>query len=813
MGVLLQDLRYAIRSATKRPIFVLVAALSLAIGIGASTAIFSVVNRLLLSPLPGIEGFDRVVEIGRTSAEGNGFDSFSYPDFLSVRALASPLAEVAGFESTTMSRSVEAGGERAGVMFVSANYFTVVGVQPFMGRTFLSNEDEGVGEHPVVVVSHTFWEDALGSNPDAIGTTLQLNREIYTVVGVAPEAFKNHMIGFEPEMWIPLMQAPFLVRSPEFLTNRGSVGFAVVARMTPDATLAQAEAAVRGVFAGLAVEFPETNARRGARVVPLAAVPGPVRAPLQAFMVALAALVGLVLMITCTNVAGMLLARNTSREKEITVRLALGASRSRLIRHLTTESMLLFALGGAGGLMLATWALGAINLVAIPLPIDFQIDLSPDGRVLGFALLATLTTGLLFGALPALQATRPDLVSVLKDDVGGGGRRRSRLRRLFVAGQVGMSLPLLIAAGLFLRSLQRADSIGTGFDPADVYMTTLDLSMEGYATPEEGMLAFDRILERVRAIPGGLYAAVSTDLPLDGSARAMGAVPEGRDPEDPASRMSVDFNQVTDEYFATLGIPLLAGRTFDSRDTPESTAVAVVSREFARVAWPDGEALGRRLLFGSQGTWFTIVGVVEDVKNQFVMDVAEPFVYMHMAQRYTPQGILTVKIAGGIEAIAEPLRRSILQVDPRLSMSPVVSVEEFTSLGILPQRMAASLASGLGLVALLLSGIGIYGVVAFSVLQRTREIGVRMALGADRGRVLREVVRDALDLALPGLVIGAVAAVILGRLLEAFLLGVSPLDVTAFTAVGCALLGVVLVASFVPARRAARVDPSEALRY
>jgi predicted permease len=377
-----------------------------------------------------------------------------------------------------------------------------------------------------------------------------------------------------------------------------------------------------------------------------------------------------------------------------------------------------------------------------------------------------------------------------------------------------MSLPLLIAAGLFLRSLQRADSIGAGFDPEGVYMTTLDLSMEGYTTPVEGMLAFDRILERVRAIPGALYAAVSDDLPLDLGSSATMSIPEGRDLEDPASRMRVPHNQVTDEYFATLGIPLLAGRAFDSRDTPESTGVAVVSREFARVAWPDGEVLGRRFLHGgSRGTWLTIVGVVEDVKSQLVTDPAESSIYRPRAQNYSPTGVLTVRFADGVEGIAEPLRRSILEVDPRLSMTPVFSVAEYTSVGILPQRMAASLASGLGLVALLLSGIGIYGVVAFSVLQRTREIGVRMALGADRGRVLREVVRDAFDLALPGLVLGVVAAVILGRLLEAFLLGVSPLDLTAFTAVGCALLGVVLVASFVPARRAARVDPSEALRY
>lgn len=812
MGVLRQDIRYAIRSAAKRPIFVLVAVLSLSVGIGATTAIFGVVNRLLLTPLPGIEGFDRVVEIGRTT-NGSGFEGVSYPDFLRFRAAASPLAEVAGSRNGMMSRSVEAGGERTTVMYVSANYFTVMGVQPFMGRTFLPNEDEGVGEHPVVVVSHAFWTNALGSDPDAIGTTLQLNRETYTLVGVAPDAFRNHMIGLEPEMWIPLMQSPGLVRNPRRLTNRNDRWLPVVARMTPEATLAQAQAAVRGVFAVLAEEFPVTHGRLGARAVQLGAVPANGRLGVQAFMAALAALVGLVLMITCANVAGMLLARNTSREKEIAVRLALGASRGRLIRHLTTESMLLFALGGAGGLVLATWGLGAINLAAIPLPIALQIDFSPDGRVLAFALLATLTTGLVFGALPALQATRPDLVSVLKDDVGGGGRRRSRLRRVFVAGQVGMSLPLLIAAGLFLRSLQRADSIGTGFDPEGVYMTTLDLSMEGYATPEEGMLAFDRILERVRAIPGALYAAVSTDLPLDGSQSATMSIPEGRDLEDPASRMRVPFNQVTDEYFATLGIPLLAGRAFDSRDTPESTAVAVVSREFARVAWPDGEVLGRRFLHGFPGTWLTIVGVVEDVKNLLVTDPAESYIYRRKAQNYTPAGILTVRFAGGLEGIAEPLRRSILEVDPRLSMTPVFSVAEYTSVGMLPQRMAASIASGLGLVALLLSGIGIYGVVAFSVLQRTREIGVRMALGADRGRVLRGVIRDALGLALPGLVLGAVAAVILGRLLEAFLLGVSPLDPAAFAAVGCALLVVVLIASFVPARRAARVDPSEALRY
>jgi predicted permease len=559
--------------------------------------------------------------------------------------------------------------------------------------------------------------------------------------------------------------------------------------------------------------YPETNANRSGRVVSLGLVPGAGRGPVSAFLGVLMAMVTLILLVTCANVAGMFIARSTAREKEIAVRLALGSGRRRLVRQLLTESLLVFVLGGAAGAVLGLWLLGLVPVERLPVPIPVHFDLSPDPSVLAFALALTLGTGVLFGLLPALQATRLQLTASLKDDGstrGGAGR----LRRVFVAGQVGFSLILLVAAGLLLRSLQEAAAVETGFDATDAYMTLIDLSVEGYER-DEGRVFQRELVERLRALPGVEAASLGTDLPLDLSASGTVAYPEGWNDAEGRDRVAVDFNFVSPGYFGTLGIPLLRGRDFADTDGENTEPVVVVSRTFADRVWPGESALGRRVrvglgVLGDESS--TVVGVVEDVKNQMLTEEAKPLVYLPLWQAYRPSTSVVVKAAGGIATVAPALRRGILDADGSLALTPVIALERYTSIGVLPQRVAAGLTTTLGLLALVLSGMGIYGVVAMAVAQRTREIGVRMALGADRRRVLGLVIRGGFMLALPGLALGGLAALGVGRVLEFLLIGLSPVDPLALGGVAAALLAVVLVASWVPARRASAVEPVVALR-
>lgn len=789
-----------------------VAALSLAIGIGANTAIFSAVNSLLLEPLPGIDRPDRIVELGRTR-EGRGFDTFSYPDFLDLREQAGPLEEIAGVRMESMSLSRGEAGERVFGVLASASYFRVLGAEPALGRLFLPEEDVGIGEHPVAVVSHRFWRNRLGGDSAVVGSTLRLNRHAVTVVGVAAPDFRGHMAGVVPDVWVPIVQYSVLTRSDDTIfQHRGASWFQAIGRLTPGTTVEQADAAVKAVFARLAEAHPGTNARRSARVIPLGPVPGGGRGPVTGFLAVLMGLVGLILVITCVNVAGMFLARATAREKEIAVRLALGSGRGRLVRQLVTEGLVVFVLAGAVGVVLAAWGLELLSLDALPFPVEVSLDLSPDLRVLAFAAAATLGTGILFGLIPALQATRLDLVPSLKDEASTPGSRSGWLQRILVGGQVTLSLVLLVGAGLFVRSVQRASEIETGFEARGVSTTSIDLSLEGYEGANEGRAFQERLLEAIRAIPGVEGAALAGDLPLDMSRNSTTAYPEGWEGE--RRWVGVDFNVVSIGYFETLRIPLLRGRPFTAADREDAEQVAVVSRTFARDIWPGEEVLGRRFRFGGdEAPFVTVVGVVEDVKNQLLTEEARPFVYIPLAQRYRPHMSVVVRAPVlSHEVVARDLERTILDQDPSLSMTPVMALRRVTEVGVLPQRLAAGLTGALGLLALLLSGIGTYGVVAQTVSRRTREVGIRMALGAGRGRVAREVLSSGMRLALPGLAIGAILAPGVGHLLRRFILGVSPTDPLTLTVVGAALLGVVFLGSWVPARRAAWISPSEALR-
>jgi predicted permease len=557
--------------------------------------------------------------------------------------------------------------------------------------------------------------------------------------------------------------------------------------------------------------MPDMYERRGAAAVPLRAIPGAVRGVATAFLSVLLALVGMILLVTCANVAGMLIARAAGREREIAIRLALGAGRARLVRQLVTESMLLFLIGGGSGLVLAVWGAGALSDFRLPGPIPVEFGFAVDGRVVAFGFALALATGLLFGVAPALQSTRPALVPALRNESSGGAGAGGRLRRIFVASQVAFTVMLLVSAALFLRALQRATTLDTGFSAEGVALISLDLSIDGY-DEARGTLFLSSAIELLANVPGIAAVGLTSDLPLDLGISESPVHADGGPVDENDRGISSAFAFVDGGYFRTLRIESARGRVFDGRDDRTAERVAIVSRALAERAWPGEDALGKPITWSGDGETRVVVGVVDNVKNQTLMEDTGPMIYMPAAQSYQPQLTLVARSRDGAAAAADVLRRTLHELDPRLSTTPVESLAEYTALGVLPQRIAAAATVSFGLLALLLSGLGLYGVVAFMVTQRTREIGVRMALGADRRSVLRLVIGSGMRIALPGAAAGAAAGLALGFLMRGFILDVAPTDPAAIIGAPAVLLIVVLAACWLPAARAAGVPPSSALR-
>jgi predicted permease len=807
-----QDLRFAYRSLLKRPLFLIIPVLSLAIGIGANTAVFSVVNRYVLTPPDGIPNASRMVELGR-GRDGDGFGSFSYPDLMDLRDEAAPLEELAGYSMEMLTLSRGEAGDRVLGLLTSANYFDLMGVRPHLGRTFLPEEDVGADEHPVVVLSYDAWRSSMGSDPEIIGSTVYVSRQPYTVIGVAPEDFRGHMLLARPDIYLPIVQQPSLKEGRNWLERRSASWFQVLGRMRDGATVAESQAAASTVFQRLAEEYPETNARRTVEIRAYTSLPAFFHGPVKIFLSILMAFVGLILLITCANVAGIFLARASSRRKEIAIRLSIGSGRGRLIRHFLTESLLIFVMGGIGGILLAIWGLDFVASMEIPAPVPIRLDLAPDGSVLAFAVLLTLGTGLIFGLLPARQALELDLMGTLKDEGTRAKSSEGRMRRVFVAAQISASLVLLVASGLLLRALQSAGEIEKGFTAEGAYVHFLNLSAEGLGS-EEGSAFQNEILDHFSNQPWVEDVALALDLPLDLSVSGTGVVPEGWEPPEGRETLGVDFNAVSSGYFSALRMPILEGRGVTSGDREGTEAVAVVSRTFVDQVWPGESALGRRILWGDSGDdWLTVVGVVEDVHNQFLTDVPKPFIYRPLSQHYLPNNNLVVRSSLPHQQVVREVHEGLRTLDPNISLSPVVRLDRLTGIGLLPQRVAGILSISLGLLALFLSGMGVYGVMAYTVTRRTREMGIRAALGAEPKRVLKTVLAGAFRLALPGFLVGAALAVGVGMLLRSLLLGVSPVDPVALVGVALAMAGMVLAGTLAPARRAAQIDPAEALRY
>ncbi|HEX8501473.1 MAG TPA: ABC transporter permease [Pyrinomonadaceae bacterium] len=822
MRTLLKDVRYGLRVLWKSKGFTALAVLTLGLGVGVNTAIFSGVDAFVLRQLPGVGEPGRLVSMFEVAADGRGgFNDFSYPDLLDYRA-RTDLFE--GVMASTMTQAA-LGTEReqsdvAWGQLVTGNFFDVLKVRMQRGRGFLPEEDQTPGTHPVVVLSDDLWRTRYGADPEVVGRDVHLNGRPMRVVGVAPAEFQGSKWALGMKFWVPLMMKQQLNGGTfAWQTQRGNHWLEVMGRLRPGATREQASAALTGIAERLEAEYP-TDRNKDVRVLVVeeregrwSEMGGVVRLSGGLAM----AVVGLVLLVACANVANMLLARAVARRREIGIRLALGAGRWRVVRQLLVESLLLALGGGAVGLVLSFWMTDALAAFFPAVAYQITLDVSPDGRALLFTLGVSLLTGLVFGLAPAFQATKPDLVPVLKGESERAGRaRRVSLRNALVVAQVALSLVVLVCAALFVQSFRHARAIDPGFETTGAYVFSVNPGLFGYEK-EQGRDFFRRLAERVRATPGVEGAGFVDWMPLGDSSNHWGPVYPAEQPVPPPGEGTGAFAEaVSPGYFKAMHIRLREGRDFDERDREGLKPEAVVVNEtLARRLWP-GETsfVGRRMALGNdRAEALEVVGVARDVKVRTLGEEPRSHMYVSVDQTYRGGMALVVRAPGAGAGLVAAVRQAVKEIDPRIPLYNVRTIEQHLTWAFWAQNMAASLAAAFGLLALALSAVGLYGVVAYTVARRTHEIGIRVALGAQARDVLRIVLGQGMALTLVGLAVGLVAAFALARQLASLLYGLSPGDPATYILVALLLAAVALVACLVPARRATKVDPMVALRY
>ncbi|HEX8073328.1 MAG TPA: ABC transporter permease [Pyrinomonadaceae bacterium] len=815
MKTLWQDVRYGLRMLWKSPGFTLVAVVALALGVGANTTIFSFVNALVLRPLAGVRASEQLVAVYTSDYSSGLYGASSYPDYVDFRQQADAFQGLAAYEETLMSVSGGAEAERLRGAYVTGNYFDVLGVNARLGRALTTADDVTPGAHPVIVISAGLWRRRFGAEASALGRQLALDGRQFTVVGVAPEEFRGLRLGAPPEFWVPMM-----MNAPGALEGRGNRGLDITGRLKEGFTPAQAQAQLAGIAARLAAAYPDTNLGtlerpkepRPITVVREARVEPTAQPAIRFMSQLLLGVVGLVLLIACANVANLLLARAAARQKEIAVRLALGAGRGRVVRQLLTESVLLAGLGGAVGLVAALWAVDVLPALLPPEDAG-GLDLSLDWRVLAFTCAVTLVTGVLFGLVPALRATRVELTSALKDESGarGYGLRRFSLRGALVAAQLALSLVLLVGAGLFLHSLRRALTFDPGFAAHQLLLASLE-TRGANLNQEQGQLFYDQALERVRALPGVRAATLTRVIPLSGGGQRRSYQIAGYQPQ-PNEDRELNTNVVGPDFFTTMEIAVVRGRAFTAQDRAGAPPVVVVNEEFARRYFPDRDAVGQRLRQSPDEPYMEIVGVARNAKYRTLRERPLPFVYIPAAQEYQRGMTLVVRADGDPAALAGPVRAAVTALNRDVPVYAVRTMTEHIGAALASERLIATLLSVFGGAALLLAAVGLYGVMAYSVAQRTHEIGIRMALGAQRGDILRLVIGQGLAMVLVGAAAGLVIALAATRLVASLLFDLSATDPLAFAAVTILLALVALLACYLPARRAMKVDPMVALRY
>jgi predicted permease len=826
---LLKDVRYALRWMIRSPGFSAVAILSLGLGVGVNTAMFSLVDSLLFRPLP-VTSPDTLVDVFTAGGDGDEYATTSYPDFLDLKAQNTVFTDMIGYSPMFAPLSL---GDRSRIALgqvVTSNHFSMLGVQPFLGRLLVPSDDDP-GAERVVVLSHRMWQREYGGDAAIVGRTLTLRGLPYTIVGVAPPAFTGVIALLTPELWLPIAHVEEVepagindnVPSPVGTTRLERRGFRwmfVKGRLKPGVTSDQASANVALIGRQLETANIQTNRDRKIAAIPTEDVR--LLVPQAGGILSIGAaglmtVVGLVLLIACANVAGMLLARASARRREISVRLAIGASRGRLIQQLAVEGALLGMLGAAAAVALA-WALvQGLQGIQLPLPVDVAFDLRIDVRVLTFSIAVAALTGALAGLLPAIKASAPSLVSDLRGEAPAGrlGRRRFAMRDVLVVSQVALTSVLLVVAGLLLRSLGASQRADIGFDPRGLAAISLDTDMVRY-TPERSDVFWREALMRIRALPGVRSAGLaSPSLPFNLNFSQSEMRVDSRSYAEGRRGEIIENNMISPTYLETLGVPIVDGRGITESDVAGSPEVVVINETMARTFWPKESAVGHTLqvLNGSQSRTYRIVGVSRNHKNHGVLEKPAPFAYFADSQRLNPTyKFLIARSDGSADLLLAAMRRELLAMESGLVFMGNSTMEDSMATSLMPARVGAMLAGAFGGVGTLLAAIGLYGVIAFSVTRRTREIGVRMAIGAKPAAVLSMVMRQGFTIVAAGLAVGLMLAAGAASVLRGLLYGITPFDAVAWSMAIAAMAAAAALANFLPARRAMRVDPMTALR-
>jgi putative ABC transport system permease protein len=803
----------------KAPGTTIVAVLALALGIGANTAIFSGVSAFIFRPLP-VSAPEQLVRTFEVTDDRGMADDLSYPDFADYRDQNTVFEGMVAETITQVAITAQNQNDVIWGQVVSGNYFDVLGVKPILGRTFTPDEDKSPGAVAVVVLSHSLWERRFASDTNLVGKTVELNGRVYNVIGIAPPTFKGTKFGLSLDFWAPMMMAEELQRSPTLLSERSSHWMNVFARLKPGVSRAQAAEAMSGIAQRLNQTYP--NERASTTRVALKTEQdgrwGDAAVVMKSAGAIAMAIVGLILLIACANVANLLLARAASRRKEIGVRLALGASRARLIRQLLTEGLLLSVLGGGFGLLLAYWVTGLMQGFIPILPYNMATDFfALDARALWFTLVVSLLTGVVFGLAPAWHASNPDIVPVLKGDAHAsetGKRLRFTLRNSLVVAQVALSLVVLVCGGLFIKSFRNAQQMDPGFTTKGVLLVSLNPQFVGY-DEEQTKNFFRQVVEHASGLPGVQAASVARLVPLGDSSNSNGPIlKEGETLAPGSAGRNIMNNVVSPGHFRTLQIPLISGRDFDERDRKGAQRVIIVNERMAQLLWPGEVAVGKRIFIGADSREaIEVVGVAKTGKYRGLAEDPKPYYYSPMAQRGASAMTLIVRTTNDPRSLVSAIRKEVQTLDARMPLSSVKTMTEHMSWPLWAPNMAATLALAFGLVALLLSAVGLYSVMAYVVSQRTREIGIRMALGAKRGDVLKLITTQGMRLAIVGVAIGFALSLALALGLKSVLIGVSAYDVTTFVVVPLLLAAVAFIACLVPARKATKVSPLVALRY
>ena len=808
---LIQDLRLGVRLLAREPVFVIATAFSLAIGIGATTTVFTVANGLLLSAPPGVADSDSLIDISRqTDGEGIGVDEISFPNFLDLRARATTLADVCAYEESARAASLIAGGDAGAQRVfrhnVTSNYFSVHGVVPAIGRFF----DEGDADGAAVVLSHRFWTRRFGSDPGIIGTTVRINGDAVTVVGIAPEPFVGTSM-VSTDLWEVMSLTP---PASSYRWQRGLYWALARGRLKDGVSRARATAEIDTIGRALEQEYPDTNIATRFHAAALSLLPGTLSILAGGLLALIFAFVSLVLIAACANVASLLLARGTARQREVAVRLALGAGRGRIIAQLLTETLLLFAIGGALGLVLTRVAITSLLSLLPGLPLPFELSLPIDLRVAAFAIVMALVAAVAAGIAPALHSTRADVTTSLKQQ-SAGASSPSRLRNAFVIIQLASGVVLIIGAALFTRAVLKVVSVDYGFIVSGIQLADIDLSLARYDA-RTAPAFLQRVTTALRSSPAIAATAVAARAP-EGDGLPLGWLVL---PSQPGQAQRADWNAVQPGYFATVGIRVPRGRDFNDSDDAIGRPVAIVSEEAARRFWPGQDPIGKSFVHrpneirrdnpaAAAGVERLVIGVATDIRDSD--ERPNPFIYVPLAQHYRPRLTLIAR-ASNTETAATALRNAVAAADPNVPITLMQTLESSLAAGRLPQRLAATISTGLAAMSLLLATIGVYGLTAYAAARQTKEIGIRVALGATGSQIRRLIASAGLRLVAIGFGIGSLIAIVAARVLQTSLAGFPQLDALSFAAALVIFSAVVITASWIPAMRASRIDPMMSLR-